>query len=116
MEKQLPISVCMSMYNVAPYVGECIDSILAQILDYCQQRVSCDSGLYEGKAGFMLLLLLYYGLTHDIKHKSMAISLLQDIGHSLSKANSIPFTFSHGLLGIGWSLLYLADYGLIASV
>lgn len=87
--------------------------MLPQILDYCQQRVSYDSGLYEGKAGLMLFLLLYYGLTHDIKHKSMAISLLQDIGHSLSKANSIPFTFSHGLLGIGWSLLYLADYGLL---
>lgn len=33
MEKQLPISVCMSMYNVAPYVGECIDSILAQTFE-----------------------------------------------------------------------------------
>lgn len=30
MKTAIPVSVCMSMYNAAPYLKECIDSILSQ--------------------------------------------------------------------------------------
>ena len=70
------------------------------------------SGLFSGKTG-ILLYLYRYAQYADCKYcRNFADGLLDEV---LASVSHTPFDFENGLTGIGWSVNYLLQEGLISG-
>ena len=104
-------------YNIPKEYSVIVNQGIAKVPLIVEHLVSIkdtlpDSGLYEGKTGLIVLLYLYAKYYREYKYNVLAHSLLKDV-LTTKNIGAEPFMFKNGLLGIGWSLMFLADYDFI---
>ena len=84
-----------------------------EIRDVVLADIPSDAGLYEGKTGRALWLLLYARTTGNQRYIKIAHKI---IGRVLDNMPLSDIGFATGLSGIGWALIYLEHNGLISVV
>lgn len=87
---------------------------IQHIVDFnTNQYVMSESlGLYDGNAGLTLLLCLYDKFTGKDLYDRLASKLFTKICEEIHP-DKMAMTFKNGMMGIGWTLLYLADHSFI---
>ncbi|HBN47293.1 MAG TPA: hypothetical protein DD401_06830 [Prevotella sp.] len=71
-------------------------------------------GLRNGLTGTALLFGLYYKCTQDKAYIGKARSILHDL-QTYYAQEGLPLSFDNGMMGIGWSMCYLTDLGILSS-
>lgn len=89
-----------------------ISGRLEEIRNVISSDMPCDSGLYEGKMGRALWLLLYAQVYKDPSYRDMAMTIIREVFDNLPV---YEIGFASGLSGIGWATLYLEQTGLIVA-
>lgn len=87
---------------------------IKDVLDYCDANNSDNNmwGLYNGKCCMMLLYALLYQKTGENNYLGSVIYTLNEIKTNID-IDKIPLSFKNGLLGIGWTLMYLRELNVL---
>ena len=87
--------------------------IIPTILNFCKSSYIQNNGIEHGKMALVILYFLYYRESKEAHWKWLALSLLSDIKREVNQQFDSKYSFSEGLAGIGWGLIYLLDWDLI---
>lgn len=87
-------------------------SRLSEIAEKIERYDTSDCGLYEGKTLQMLWMCYYALYTGNDAWDEVAIKFYEMIETSVL-ANRIPWNFAYGLCGVGWTVFYMYEHGLL---
>lgn len=74
---------------------------------------SLELGLFGGKMGAAIILFLYSRLSGNLLYNRWGETLIERVYAEIT--NSIPLSFSKGLLGIGWGICFLIKYKFLSG-
>lgn len=88
---------------------------LPTIVDFCQkQKLNTQNiGLFSGRIGLALLFMLYFRNTGEIRWKYKALYLINEVRRYFMGCPSYTYSFSSGISGVGWGLLFLVENGFV---
>jgi len=90
-------------------------SDLPEILSFCKgyDQIAANVCLFHGRTGLAILFLLYSKYSNEERWKYLAMYLISEINRYFVDHASHLYSFSSGITGIGWGLLYMADNDLV---
>ncbi|MBO5181079.1 MAG: glycosyltransferase [Paraprevotella sp.] len=79
--------------------------LLLNFIKECAQTSCID--LWDGCMGLLIVLCEYAEYMQSNEHITLAMELLEHILENIRPQSELPISFSHGICGIGWGLIYM---------
>lgn len=83
-------SIIIPVYNVAPYLHECIDSVLAQTLD-SWEAILVDDGSADGSGGMLDEYIKEDNRLRVVHQKNLGVAAARNVGLEIAKGDWIVF-------------------------
>lgn len=109
-------SISYILHPNAEYNLEQMLSDTSGLITFCEDKRQSvtDIGLYQGLMGYAILFSLYFRYTSEAKWKHKALYLIHEVNKHLIDMKDALLSFSSGVAGVGWGLLYLVDNNLLS--